>query len=494
MRKDDVVSGIKLKIHIIFHQINCFILRVYIYHMLLRKTVFIISPFITLFTGFAQIYSPDPHYSDTVQYSPYKDSVFVFNEPNYGDRISIILAADSPDSTDGWAFVWSKYDTSLRDYTFFLATSGIRSEVDTITSFAGYRVVRSKGAITDTSQVWVIFHDYKAEIDDVNGVYFTCTTISITSFEPQGTYRYFVPGQDSTINITTTYRITWEKDTEEGSLPSNRFINALVTNPPYENTTYVQKLRDNRFGLERTDSLYFIAIRSKAGLGIDTVPLYDRNYYPEKYGNYYGTRYYSSLNSEEYPGPAKFMFFDDGSKNAARFKLNFGDGEDTTFYSSNDTIIHEYYFPGTYKATLFTYAPKPNECVDSAFIERTVANAFDSLVFPDVFTPNCDGDNDYFRTHDVSIYSFSIVIFNRYGRKVHEFSGNIRDWEGWDGRIMDSKRRAVEGIYYYVVDMVIAYELVKEKEDEEILKIKKYGKKEQNGFVYLFIGDMDGCD
>ena len=320
--------------------------------MLPRKIVFIISPFITLLSGIAQIYSPDPHYGDTVQYSPFKDSVFVFNEPNYGDRISITLAVESPDSTDGWAFVWSKYDTTQHDYTFFLATSGVRSEIDTITTDGGYRVIYSKGAETDTSQVWVIFHDYKAEIDSINGVNYTCSLISITSFQPDGTYSYFVPGYDSVITISTSYSISWEKDTEEGSLPSSRFINALVTNPPYENTTYIQKLTDSKFGLERSDSLYFIAIRSKAALGIDTVPLYNSNYYPEKYGDYYGTRYYSSLPAEEYPGPSKFMFFDDGSKNAARFYLNFGDGIDTTYYSKDDTIIHEYHFPGPYTAVL----------------------------------------------------------------------------------------------------------------------------------------------
>ncbi|MBN2215425.1 MAG: gliding motility-associated C-terminal domain-containing protein [Bacteroidales bacterium] len=454
--------------------------------MPVRIILNIISSFLIFIPGIAQIYSPDPHYSDTVQYSPFKDSVFVFNEPDYGDRISITLAVESPNSTDGWAFVWSKYDTALLDYTGFLATSGTRSEVDTITTFAGYRVIRSKGAITDTSQVWVIFHDYKAEIDTVNGVNFTCSTISITSFEPYGSYYYYIPGYDSTITITTTYQISWEKDTEEGSYPASRFINALVTNPPYENTTYVQKLKDTRFGLERTDSLYFIAIRSKAELGIDTVALYNSDYYPENYGNYYGTRYYNTLEAGEYPGPAKFKFFDNGSRNTAKYYLNFGDDEDTTFYSADDTIIHEYYFPGTYKAVLFTYAPKPLECVDSTFIERTIANPFDSLVFPNVFTPNGDGDNDYFRIHDISIYSISIVIFNRYGKKVHEYSGNIRDWEGWDGRIMDSKRRASEGIYYYVVDAVIAFEYI----EKEGIKVKSYNnKKQRSGFVYLFIGD-----
>lgn len=470
-------------------------MRAYTCHMTIQKILTVLSSFIVFFPGIAQIYSPDPHYSDTVQYSPCKDSVFVFNEPDYGDRISITLAVDSPDSTDGWAFIWSKYDTSLLDYTPFLATAGMTSGIDTMTTFAGIRVIRSKGTITDTSQVWVIFHDYRAEIisKDTDGVipaeYTTCNTTIINSIEPNYTYHYFVPGHDSVISFSTTYHMSWEKDTEEGSLPTIRYNMARVVNPPYENTTYVQKLKDARFGLERSDTVFYIAVRSKAEL--DTIPilLSDKNYYPEKYGKYYGEEYHQSI-KPEYSSPAKILFFDNASKNAARFHLEFGDGNDTTFYNNNDTILHEYYYPGTYQAKFFTFSPKPQECIDSVIIDIVIANPFDSLVFPDVFTPNCDGDNDYFRTHDVSINSISIAIFNRYGRKVHEFSGNIRDWEGWNGRIMDSKRRATEGIYYYIVEAIVAFEYI----EEEGIKIKQYGKEQKSGFVYLFIGDNDACD
>ncbi len=124
----------------------------------------------------------------------------------------------------------------------------------------------------------------------------------------------------------------------------------------------------------------------------------------------------------------------------------------------------------------------------------------DSLKFPNVFTPNEDGfnsifknyqedenlketnPNDLFRTHDVSIYDFSIVIFNRYGNKVHEFNGQIRDWKGWDGKILNSNRDASEGIYYYVVNTVQAFEVMEDGQ----LAVKKLNKKQQTGFVHLF--------
>ena len=76
---------------------------------------------------------------------------------------------------------------------------------------------------------------------------------------------------------------------------------------------------------------------------------------------------------------------------------------------------------------------------------------------------------------------------------MHEFTGNIRDWEGWDGRIRGSNRQATEGIYYYIINVVIAYEYFEEN-DKKGKRIKKYGKKQQNGFVYLFRGDIDACD
>ena len=49
---------------------------------------------------------------------------------------------------------------------------------------------------------------------------------------------------------------------------------------------------------------------------------------------------------------------------------------------------------------------------------------------------------------------------------------------------MNSKRKANEGIYYYVIDFVVAFESVKDK-----IQLKKYNDKQKTGFVYLFRGN-----
>lgn len=76
-----------------------------------------------------------------------------------------------------------------------------------------------------------------------------------------------------------------------------------------------------------------------------------------------------------------------------------------------------------------------------------------------VFSPNGDPWNNVFRVDSigdgpVSIRNFKITIFNRAGQVVHEYNGDIRDWEGWDGTVKNSSREATEGNYYYVVEIL----------------------------------------
>ncbi|MFL5764864.1 MAG: gliding motility-associated C-terminal domain-containing protein [Bacteroidia bacterium] len=61
---------------------------------------------------------------------------------------------------------------------------------------------------------------------------------------------------------------------------------------------------------------------------------------------------------------------------------------------------------------------------------------------PNVFTPNGDGNNDFFLINSTGIKTFSIVIYNRWGRKVYE-SDDIS--KGWDGS------NAVDGTYFYII-------------------------------------------
>ena len=66
-----------------------------------------------------------------------------------------------------------------------------------------------------------------------------------------------------------------------------------------------------------------------------------------------------------------------------------------------------------------------------------------ALEIPNVFTPNGDGVNDVFKYGQAYGKDIHTVIYNRWGKKIKEFSGN----EGWDGK--DSPA----GVYYYTITL-----------------------------------------
>ena len=59
---------------------------------------------------------------------------------------------------------------------------------------------------------------------------------------------------------------------------------------------------------------------------------------------------------------------------------------------------------------------------------------------------------------------------------VYSFSGEgeaLREWQGWDGNVNNSSRKATPGVYFYLIR---AYGW------DDI----DYNSKEQRGFVYLY--------
>ena len=65
--------------------------------------------------------------------------------------------------------------------------------------------------------------------------------------------------------------------------------------------------------------------------------------------------------------------------------------------------------------------------------------------------------NNIFRSEDISVVTIDITIFDRAGRKMHTYAGDIRDWKGWDGLVMNSDRKAPEGVYFWVVSSLIYF-------------------------------------
>jgi len=67
------------------------------------------------------------------------------------------------------------------------------------------------------------------------------------------------------------------------------------------------------------------------------------------------------------------------------------------------------------------------------------------LEIPNVITPNNDGYNDNFKIVNLEYYPNStIVIFNRWGKKIYESSDYQNDWDG-EGHS--------DGVYYFILNV-----------------------------------------
>jgi gliding motility-associated-like protein len=208
--------------------------------------------------------------------------------------------------------------------------------------------------------------------------------------------------------------------------------------PPYEDTQYSFMAYD-KFGIEKKDEVKYIAIVPYATLNEPKLPEKD---------------------PESAPVPVKFTCkpYNVGSEYVWRF----GDGDSAVynleypykeepFQLAPDTIEHTYYTPRKqgYNVTL-----KVTSLTGCTYVTEPITVTVDEplLDVANVFTPNGDGMNDYFKPNAISLRGFEILIFTRTGKRVYYYRGNnLRDWEGWDGRIENTGKDASEGVYYYTV-------------------------------------------
>jgi gliding motility-associated-like protein len=106
---------------------------------------------------------------------------------------------------------------------------------------------------------------------------------------------------------------------------------------------------------------------------------------------------------------------------------------------SNDSAYHVI-ASGLYSVEVIA----ANGCRASDTIE-VIEDCLHDVVLPNAFSPNEDGRNDIFKAETVTIKSFSINIYNRWGQVIFK-SNSINN--GWDGRFKSSKCESA--IYFWV--------------------------------------------
>lgn len=123
---------------------------------------------------------------------------------------------------------------------------------------------------------------------------------------------------------------------------------------------------------------------------------------------------------------------------------------DSVFGASNTTYEHklENSFVGCYAITALDYDEVNDRRNESLISNPQCCDFENTYELPDVFTPNNDGSNDFFRAFPYcSIESVDLIVYNRWGQPVYTSTDPAFLW---DGVHMDSGEGVPDGVYYYV--------------------------------------------
>jgi gliding motility-associated-like protein len=190
------------------------------------------------------------------------------------------------------------------------------------------------------------------------------------------------------------------------------------------------------------------------------------------------------------------MKLENKSINADRFEW-IGLNDQTVNFLQNDTLWRyntEHvsdeidYKPGVYPVKLNVENTRTG-CLHSSYAldagrkrkDINVAkSAFSPESLPNVFTPNGDGNNDFFTfvkgQEPVSMRIMDLKIVTRNGMQVYRYKGEVPAWEGWNGKMNGNGSDCSTGVYYYVIS-------------GEGWDDKSYSGKSYTGVIHLFRGN-----
>ena len=367
-----------------------------------------------------------------------RDAIFVFNQTNTGQ-----LSLQQPELT---TFKWYRVSGNNFEPTPFYEVTGFETSRDDLEE-GGYKVTMTTSGETvpsDSVTAWLYmnpgfeFRLHKDANDEVTWYNKFCfhTDFRLDSRIEIDEFVYFYPvnlARQVLIN-RITFVMKPENDAEVvrplNTQGDRQFLRD--NNPPYKDTQFQFRAFD-MFGIEKEDRIMYRTI----------IP-YATNvkaHLPE-------------IDPTSAPVPVKFTY---ESYNASDYVWRFGDGDSVIFNVSvsdklpPDTVRHTFYTP---RAQAYQVELKVISEWDCSYTSEPVriTVAPPSLEVANVFTPNNDGRNDYFKPSTISLRRFEIWIYTRAGRRVFYHRGDdLRNWEGWDGRIENTGREAAEGVYFYII-------------------------------------------
>jgi len=336
----------------------------------------------------SQITAPGASGSQTTSFG---DPIFFF--PSSEGQT---LTYQASDASANYTYEWVKHNSSDNSWTNILA-SGSGNQTSLVTTGEGgygLKIIKTDGE-TDFYRCWV--------------------------FEPAITNQSIEITNEDCYGLTLTY--TWTAT----PAPDNAIASSQTVelDAPFEDTNYTATITDMA-GQTSEASLSYTAIAVEA------------NYSSEELKADVPTEIHTTA---EGSAPIEIRFTDESKGHITSWGWRF---TNSNVSKSDQNPFHVFTTIGN-DTVLLTVT---NETCEDIVDDPLVVIIFESLVeAPNTFTPNGDGINDEFRVVYRSIKKFSMVIFNRWGRKVYVSSDPE---EGWDGSIGNGQ--APPGVYFYTIE------------------------------------------
>ncbi len=427
---------------------------------------------------FAQITAPGRDWEGETQYNlgTTQHPIYVFFSTPDNPKLGNLRATFSDGSNS--TFKWYKYNPTgpvvSRFQLFHTDSDEANSELASL-SPGGYRVeaIRTSDDSTEVYTAWlfvdsVVFSNIFVE-NTCDFMFLEARTIPdrYTVFYEFFSYYDLSTTAHTIVNkIGTNYfkTITWQASNTQIQLPTTSNLAITIEEPaPLYNSTYTINLV-NPFGRELTiTSPEIIAKATKADFnlfineGDEVIPDWQDG-------------------GDEPQGEALLEIkLESKSLNADSIFWNIINDE--RFYLRGaDSIIWRYKEP-MLTQNVEVFPPKtlmvPGEyifehislkvasgCRDTMFKTVVVDTSFIKAdAIPNVFTPNGDGQNDFFmiKEPDVNLKSmmqFSISIHSRWGKRVYTYTGDPKKWEGWNGKVDGKYSDVPDGVYFFVIEAV----------------------------------------
>ncbi|WP_430815733.1 gliding motility-associated C-terminal domain-containing protein [Carboxylicivirga sp. RSCT41] len=358
----------------------------------------------------AQITS-NAFYSEQTEYGggAVNDPVFF-----YEDIANAALTAPA-----GIAYQWYQYSTGSNS---FEPIGGATMSSLTNISESGYQVeVTASNGNRANYYCWNFVP--QAQIDSVGVPFASCSNIRITAYTQNKILTYYRHATDNSA-ITVDYGYEWIS-TPAGPVSDeneySRFINA-----PTEDTNYSVEV-GGKFadGMEPVQADYsYEAIAVEAAFSFETEGTADNE-------------------ATEGSAPMVVRFTDESLGNVTDWEWTFGEGGKD--FVPDPIFTFQKFVEGGYPVVLYV-RNADSECDSESAPEVFTVNEMVVKV-PNAFTPfSSIGENDEFRVAYRSVNKFSMLIYNRWGRKVYS---TTNPEVGWNGRIGGQK--AEPGVYFYKI-------------------------------------------